>query len=322
MYKEGVFLRQFEKPYLVSSKCIEFEPCRYNGLMIKSSIVESLKKYAEFQPVCPEVDIGLGVPRDPIRVVDAGNGLELFQQATGKKLAQKMNLFSDSFLNSLKNVDGFILKNKSPSCGVKAINVYPSFEDSRPRNDGVGFFAANVMKKFSNIPVEDEGRLRNLFIRENFLMKIFTIADFRKVRSGGFNDLLDFQTKNKLLLTFYSQENAHIMGRILSNRHGKPLKDLKADYESLLFQTLTEIPKTSTNINVLMHVLGYFSKELKHEEKKFFLNSLQEYREGRIPLLVCLNILKLWIIRFDQDYLTKQTFFEPYPQDLMQITFI
>jgi uncharacterized protein YbgA (DUF1722 family)/uncharacterized protein YbbK (DUF523 family) len=317
-----MIMRQFERPYLISSKCIGFEPCRYNGLMITSSIVEKLREYAEFIPVCPEVGIGLGVPRDPVRVVDTGNGLELFQPATGKKFAQKMKLFSDSFLNSVKTVDGFILKNKSPSCGVKAINVYTSFQDSRPRKDGVGLFAKNVIKKFSNIPVEDEGRLRNLFIRENFLTKIFTIADFRKVRSGNFQDILNFHTKNKLLLMSYSKENTNEMGRKISDHHEESLKDLKVQYESLLFETLSEIPKISSNINVLMHALGYFSKELTHDEKAFFLNSLQEYREGRIPLLVCLNIIKLWIIRFEQDYLLNQTFFEPYPQDLMQITFI
>jgi uncharacterized protein YbgA (DUF1722 family)/uncharacterized protein YbbK (DUF523 family) len=315
-------MRQFERPYLVSSKCIEFDSCRYNGIMIKSSIVEKLREYADFLPVCPEVAIGLGVPRDPIRVVDTGSGFELFQPATGKKLAHKMEVFSKSFLNSIKNVDGFILKNKSPSCGVKAINVYTSFEDSRPRKDGVGIFAENVIKTFKNIPIEDEGRLRNLFIRENFLTKIFILADFRKAKSGRFQDILNFQTKNKLLLMSYSQENTHEMGRKISDRHEGSLNDMMALYESLLFETLSEIPKIASNINVLMHALGYFSKELTHDEKAFFLNSLQEYREGRIPLLVCLNIIKLWIIRFDQDYLLNQTFFEPYPTDLMQITFI
>ena len=315
-------MRQFERPYLISSKCIGFEPCRYNGLMINSSIVDKLREYAEFIPVCPEVGIGLGVPRDPVRVVDTGNGFELFQPATGKKFSQKMKLFSNSFLNSVKTVDGFILKNKSPSCGVKAINVYTSFENSRPRRDGVGLFAENVIKKFSNIPIEDEGRLKNLFIRENFLTKIFVLADFRKVKSGNFQDILNFHTKNKLLLMSYSKDNTHEMGREISNRHEGSLNDMIALYESLLFETLSEIPKVASNINVLMHALGYFSKELTHDEKAFFLNSLQEYREGRIPLLVCLNIIKLWIIRFDQDYLLNQTFFEPYPTDLMQITFI
>lgn len=101
-------MRKFEKPYLISSKCIEFEPCRYNGLIIKNSLVENLKEYAEFQPVCPEVGIGLGVPRDPVRVVETSNEIELFQPATGKKFSHEMNKFSESFLNSVKTVDGFI----------------------------------------------------------------------------------------------------------------------------------------------------------------------------------------------------------------------
>lgn len=290
--------------------------------MIKSSIVEKLRKYAEFLPVCPEVGIGLSVPRDPVRIVDTGDVIELFQPKTGKKFAKKMDSFSKSFLNSVEIVDGFILKNKSPSCGIKAINVYTSFGDSRPRRDGVGLFASKIMETYPKIPVEDEGRLRNLFIRENFLTKIFMLADFRNVLSGQFNDLIDFHRKNKLLLMSYNLENVHKLGNILSNRNEKPLNNIKEEYCVILLDTLSKIPKNSLKINVLMHVLGYFSKDIKHEEKDLFLNSIEEYREGRIPLLVCLNILKLWIIRFDQEYLKNQTFFEPYPEDLMQITFI
>ena len=147
-------MRHFKKPNLISSKCIEFAPCRYNGLMIKSKLVDKLKDYAEFLPVCPEMGIGLGVPRDPVRVVDTGQGLELFQPTTGKKLADDMENFAESFFKSIEEVDGFILKNKSPSCGVKAINIYTSFENSRPRKDGVGLFAANVMKRYPKLPVE------------------------------------------------------------------------------------------------------------------------------------------------------------------------
>ena len=172
-----------------------------------------------------------------------------------------MEIFSESFLNSIKIVDGFILKNKSPSCGIKAINVYTSFEDSRPRKDGVGIFAENVIKTFKNVPVEDEGRLRNLFIRENFLTKIFILADFRKVKSGSFQDILDFQTKNKLLLMSYSQDNTHEMGRTISDKHKEPLKDMKNRYESLLYDTLSKMPNVSSNINVLMHTSRIFLKK-------------------------------------------------------------
>lgn len=312
----------FEKPNIVSSKCIEFAPCRYNGLMVKSSIVEKLKDYAEFLPVCPEVGIGLEVPRDPIRVVDSGDELELFQPKTGKIFTNEMNKFSESFLESITNIDGFILKNKSPSCGVKAINIYTSFENSRPRKDGIGFFAANVMEKYPNLPVEDEGRLRNLFIRENFLTNIFTHAKFRSVESGDFNDIIKFHTQNKLLLMSRSPVNLNKMGQILSNKKEQSLDDTKAVYKKLLYKTLAEIPKSSLNINVLMHAMGYFSEYLKHDEKYLFLTTLDEYKNERIPLLVCLNMIKMWIIHYNQEYLAQQTFFEPYPTDLMQITFI
>ena len=255
-------------------------------------------------------------------MVDTGDGIELFQPATAKKLGHNMNEFSDSFLESIKTIDGFILKNKSPSCGVKNVNVYNSFEDSRPVKKGFGIFASKLIKKFSNLPIEDEGRLRNLFIRENFLTRIFTNAEFHKVHSHGFQEISNFHTKNKLLLMAYNPENAHKMGQILSDRSKRNLKVIQDSYEYLLFETLSKTPKISLNNNVLMHALGYFSNKLTHDEKDFFLNILNENRDGRIPLLVCLNIIKLWMIRFDQDYLIKQTFFEPYPPELMQITFI
>jgi uncharacterized protein YbgA (DUF1722 family)/uncharacterized protein YbbK (DUF523 family) len=316
-------LRKFAKPRIVSSKCIEFEPCRYNGLIIRSSVVENLQKYAEFHPVCPEVGIGLGIPRDPVRVVEADGKMELFQPATEKIFTKEMQDFSESFLNSLPDIDGFILKNRSPSCGIKKIKVYHGFKNPGSRRGGVGLFAQKVRDKFPDLPLEDEGRLRNLAIRENYLTRLFTLADFRKINEkGDFNDLIDFQSRNKLLLLSYSQEYLKKMGRLLSNRRSKSLPDLKRDYGLFLRKALSTNPKVTSHINVLLHAMGYFSKGLSHQEKSFFLDNLQKYREGRVPLLVNLNILKSWIIRFGEDYLDKQTFFQPYPEDLMQITFI
>ncbi len=319
MEKSGM---DFEKPRIVVSKCIEFAPCRYNGLMIKSSIIKKLKDYADFLPVCPEVGMGLGVPRDPIRVVDSRDRLELFQPNTGKIFTDEMNEFSRSFLESISNIDGFILKNKSPSCGVKAINIYPSFEDSRPRKDGTGLFAAHVSKYFPQLPLEDEGRLRNLIIRENFLTSIFALANFRRVNSGDLNDLITFHTKNKLLLMSRSPYYLELMGQILANNDNKSFDNIKAEYQGLLYRSLAEDSKPTLNVNVMMHAMGYFPKEIKHDEKTLFLDTLNDYKDGRIPLLVCLKMLELWIIRFDNDYLAKQTFFKPYPPDLLQITFI
>ncbi|AEG17377.1 YbgA family protein [Methanobacterium paludis] len=316
-------MRQFPRPRIVSSKCIEFEPCRYNGLIIRSKVVEGLKKYADFQPVCPEVEIGLGVPRDTVNIAEIDGKIELLQPATGRKLTEEMKEFSESFLNSIKDIDGFILKNKSPSCGLKSVRVYNELKNSRPRTDGVGLFAGSVLQKFPYLAIEDEGRIRNLILRENFFTKLFTLADFREViESGDFNDLLAFQSKNKLLLLSYNQEYSQKMGKVLSNRHDKPLNELKKDYQDLLLKCLSSPQKVTSNINVLMHAMGYFSKKLTSPEKAFFLDTLEKYREGSIPLLVIINLIKSWIIRFNEDYLDKQTFFQPYPEDLMQVTFI
>lgn len=316
-------MREFVTPRIVSSKCIEFEACRYNGLIISSNVIKNLKRYAEFIPICPEVELGLGVPRDPVRLVDLNGKEELIQPATGKILTQDMENFSQKFLESLPPIDGFILKNRSPSCGIKNIRVYNGIKDSRPRNDGVGLFAAAVQSKYPYLAIEDEGRLNNFRIRENFLTKLFLLSEFRKIRqSGDFNDLLKFHTHNKLLLLSYSQIYLQRMGRLISNRKSKPLSHLKSEYQNLLWKALLNPPKITTNINVLHHALGYFSKLLKAREKSFFLDSIEKYRAGRIPLLVTLNLLQSWIIRFNVEYLADQTFFEPYPPELMQITFI
>jgi uncharacterized protein YbgA (DUF1722 family) len=238
-------------------------------------------------------------------------------------LTLEMFQFANTFLESLKAIDGFILKNKSPSCGVKAVRVYINGGKSRPKTDGIGAFAREVYRHFPYQPVEDEGRLRNFRIRENFLTRIYTLAEFREnVQKGDFRDLLEFHTRNKLLFLSYSQFYLRELGRMISNSRDWQIDKLKGTYSHLMKEMLLINPNSPSIVNVLLHAAGHFSQDLTHQEKSFFLNSLQKYREGRIPLLIIQNILKSWIIRFEDEYLAEQTFFEPYPDDLMQITFI
>ncbi|NYB51247.1 MAG: DUF1722 domain-containing protein [Methanobacteriaceae archaeon] len=316
-------MRKFPRPCLVSSKCIEFEACRYNGLIIKSSLVEKLKNFADFIPVCPEVEIGLGIPRDPIHLEENNDQIMLIQPSTGADFTENMEYFADSFLNSIEVVDGFILKNKSPSCGIKAVKVYPPGAKARPRTDGVGLFARKVFESFPYLPVEDEGRLRNLYLRENYLTRIYTLAEFREnVENGDFASLVNFHRKNKLLFLSYSQTYTRKLGRLVANSSKNSLNELIEKYKQIMRKMLVKDPLPPANINVLMHAMGHFSKDLHHQEKSFFLESLEKYRQGRVPLLVTQNLLKSWIIRFNNEYLSDQTFFEPYPDELMEITFI
>lgn len=314
-------MRNLIKPKVVISKCIEFEACRWNGSMIKSEFVKKLKNYIDFSPVCPEVEINLGIPRDPIRVIQIDEELRLYQPSTKKDLTMGMADFNARFLDHV-DADGFLLKNKSPSCGIKAVRVYNKYGQDRLKNK-YGFFGGAVIKKFPYLAVEDEGRLRNLKIRENFLSKLYILSDFRKIKeSGRLRDLIDFQSRNKYLLMTYHQENVRRMGRIIANQDKIDNEELILKYEEIFRDCMLNSPHKKSNINILMHALGYFKNELKHSEKSFFLDSVEKYRNGLYPLLVCQNILKTWIIGFEEDYLGKQTFFEPYPEDLMDITTI
>ena len=313
-------MRAFSRPIVVVSKCIEFEPVRYDGQMISSDFVKQLKQlkdYVEFIPVCPEVAIGLGIPREPLRLVKKDEGIRLIQPATGLDYTQQMETFSKKYLDSLGEVDGFILKSKSPTSAIKDARVYPAEKDVASISRGPGVFGKAVLEKFSNKAVEDEKRLLNDRIREHFLTKLYTLADFRIVKKAGSgNALVEFQAKNKLLLTAYSQVQLHIMGRLVAERKNRPLSETLLEYEVHLSQALRRPPNVGSNYNVLTKAAGYFTSGLSHEEKAFFLDMANKYREGLQPFSAPLSIVKAWIVRFNETYLGKQTFFDPFPEKL------
>lgn len=314
-------MRQFAKPRVVISKCIEFASCRWNGLKISSEVVRSFMPLIDFHPVCPEYEIGLGIPRDPIRVVSVDDELRLLQPATGRDVTAGMNAFSRTFLDAVGEVEGFILKSRSPSCGIKDVKIYPGIEKQPAVTKGVGFFGRAVLDAFPVLPIEDEGRLTNFRLREHFLTKLYTIASFRPVKAARkMARLVEFHTHNKLLLMAYNQKELKLLGRIVANSEHRSIDVLLDDYEKHLYAALLRPARYTSNINVCMHALGYFSEELTSREKAYFLDSLEHYREGKAPLSVCLGLIMSWIVRFDEPYLKEQTFFQPYPEELIEIS--
>jgi uncharacterized protein YbgA (DUF1722 family)/uncharacterized protein YbbK (DUF523 family) len=312
--------RAFHRPKVVISKCIEFARCRYNGETIPSEFVRRLMGYADFIPVCMEMEIGLGVPRDPVRVVQVGEGLRLVQPSTGRDMTDPASMFSSSFLDSLPEVDGFLLKSRSPSCGIKDVKVYPLGEKvaSLTAKES-GFFGREVMSRFRDLAVEDEARLLNLRIGEHFLTKLFTLAEFRAIKTGGISALVDFQTRNKLLLMYYSQKELAAMGRLVANQEGDGYPELIGKYQAHLRMALARPPRCGSGVNVLLHAFGYISTELNQAEKSEFLDALQGYRDGKLPITVAIGMLRSWIARFDQRYLRQQTFLQPYPAEFLDV---
>jgi uncharacterized protein YbgA (DUF1722 family)/uncharacterized protein YbbK (DUF523 family) len=305
----------------VLSKCIEFEKCRYDGRIISSDLVKKMIPHVQFITVCPEVEIGLGTPRKPLRLVSINGKLRLTQPATNHDITEKMQGFTTSFLDSLPEVDGFLLKSRSPTSALRDARVYSGINPgSAVVAKGPGLFGSAVLQKFPWLAIEDEGRLRNPRIKEHFLTKLFTLATFRKTREASSHKaLVKFHSENKLLFKAYNQKEAGVLGRIVARKEEKSVDRTIEEYEQHLCYVLKRPPKCGSNINVMMNVMGYFSNRLSKEEKTFFLDSLQKYKNGMLPLSVNTSILMLWLKKFREDHLIKQTFFEPYPPELMDI---
>lgn len=305
--------RTFPRPRIVVSKCLGFAPCRYDGAIIDDPFVSALKPYVEFLPVCPEVEIGLGVPRKPIRIVLKGGKRHLLQEETEKDLTEAMEHFSENFV-TLRGIHGFILKAKSPSCGLRDVKIHaPS---GKVLSLGNGMFAEAVLQKYPHLAVESEKRLENLAIREHFLQKIFALADLEETlakKSPG--ALVDFHTRYKLFLLAHHQQETQTLGKIVA-RVREDTDHAFREYEAHFLRAMRRAMNRRLVVNVFFHVLGYFKDKITPKERDFFLSLLEDFRKGYVAFPVLVNLAESWIIRFEEPYLSRQVLFRPYPEAL------
>ena len=227
------------RPKVFVSKCLGFDACRWNGVAINSRFVEKLKAHVNFIHACPEVEVGLGVPRTPVRIVLEGNDEHMIQLDTKRDVTQDMYRFSDCFLDSLKEVDGFILKDRSPSCGIKDVKVYPGIDKNNVIKRTSGFFAQAVLSRFPGIAIATDGRLNNFAIREHFLTKLFSHVRFRAIAAQGkMKDLIQFHADHKLLLMAYNQKELRLLGSIVANHAQKKPQQVFSDYAEHLKKSI------------------------------------------------------------------------------------
>jgi len=308
------------KPSVVFSRCLGFEACRYNGNIIQEQAVEHLKPFVEIETVCPEVEIGLGIPRDPIRLIGDPSSPSLVQPTTGLDLTSRMQAFAKHRLGSLHIPDGFILKYGSPSCGPREVKCYVNEKRGAASTKTHGMFGGAVVEQFPNCVIEDEGRLKNFDVRQHFLTRLFMQARFRELQeTPSMKHLIRFHARHKLLFMAYNQSQMRVLGRIVANPDKQPLAMLLERYAEGLQEAFARAPRRVSAINVLMHALGYVSDFLSTTEKAFFLDSLEQYRSGHVPLSVPTSLIRSWILRFDVEYLEDQFYFEPYPQTLVEV---
>ena len=309
------------KPTIVVSRCLGFDNCRYNGDIIMDNFIQRLKSHVDYITVCPEVDIGLGVPRKSLRLISENNNIEIYQPSTEKAYTKEMNEYSVETLESLPNVHGFILKGRSPSCGIKDVKIYLGKEKSSSSIKGVGLFAHQVINKFQHIPIEEEGRLTNYLIREHFLTRLYSIFRFQDIKeSNSMKELVKFHSDNKYLLLAYNQSQLKQLGKIVANHGNHPVNLVIEDYQYHLGLAFLKLPRKSNYINSFMHIFGYFSDYLSEKEKAFILDRLEKYREDKIHLSVLTNLFKTYALKYDKEYLINQTIWSTYPEELLDIS--
>lgn len=312
--------KNFPRPVLVVSKCLELDACRYNGQIIRAPFILQIQPHVDLRPICPEVEIGLGTPRDPIRLVRLGEGMTLVQPTTGRDVTQAMEEFSERFLSSVREADGFLLKGRSPSCGIKDTKIYGGPEGNQPSGKGAGMFGGAVLARFPHAAVEDEGRLTNYRLRHHFLVKLYMRAAFRAVKAArSMAELVRYHTEHKFQLLACHQAASRALGRVVANAEQRAWGHVIAAYETELTRALERPARDRSNINMLMHAMGFVSDGLSRKERDHFLGLLEEFRANRITMSAPLAVLQSWVLRFEQSYLAQQTFLEPYPLDLMDL---
>lgn len=309
------------RPNVFVSACLEFESCRFDGTVISDDYVKRMKDVVNIIRACPELSIGLGAPREAVRLVKRPDeDQKLLSSVHGYDYTEKMDNFISGYVNKLltKDVDGFLLKAKSPTCGIGDVKVYQDIGKAQlnaARQDGM--YGAALKEAFPHHPIETERRISNYQIRENFFTHIFTMARFRKLKENfKYKDFVQFHTNHKYLFMTYNQATLTKLGQILANHDKLPYEEVLEQYEVVLRQLLHGEPSRKRRINTLTHIYGYFKKDLTTEEKEYYFNALDDYLDYRIPYSSVLYILKGFAVRFQQQYLIQQTIFQPFPKEL------
>lgn len=318
MYKK----KQFHTPRIVISKCLNFDHCRFNGDVIKDEFLLRLWEYVDYVPVCPEVAIGLGTPRLPVRLYDDNGVIRMYQPGNDLDVTDKMNQFSKKFLTNLWEVDGFVMKNRSPSCGTVWVKVYDKKDvSSASHAKSYGLFSARIDRMYSGYPLEEEGRLKNLLLREEFLTKIFLFAHLRDLFGNlSMKRLIDFHTCHKFFFLSYGHNFLQSLWNIVANHEDFSCEKVYELYGKKLREGLAKNRTKNNIINTLLHIFWYFKKYNTPQERAFFLESLQTYKEGRVPMSTVLTLLKMWAIWYSQEYILSQSILFPFPEELIDLS--
>ena len=301
------------------STCLLGDKVRYDGgHQHDRYLTDTLGKYFEYISVCPEVEFGLSIPREAMRLVGTPETARLVTIKTGTDHTDGMLRWSVIKLKELEREElcAFIFKSKSPSSGMQAVKVYgPS---GTPVRKGIGIFAGAFMKRFPLVPVEEDGRLHDPLLRENFIERVFVYKRWQEMLEEGrsIRNLVDFHTRHKLLIMSHSPRHYSVLGRLVADARNYR-GDVYEEYIKTLMEALRLIATIKKQTNVLHHILGYFKKHLSADEKQEMLEVIENYHRELIPLIVPLTLITHHVRKHGEPYLERQHYLHPHPMELM-----
>jgi uncharacterized protein YbgA (DUF1722 family)/uncharacterized protein YbbK (DUF523 family) len=308
------------------SACLLGQEVRYNGGHKRDAfLTDTFGRYVEWVSVCPEVELGMGTPRPPIRLERLGGEVRLVMPGTGEDYTEPMRAWSRRRAEALAGMelDGYVLKKDSPSCGMERVKVYAGA--GAPSKDGRGLFAAALIARLPDLPVEEEGRLNDPLLRENFIARVFVHHRWREGEREGWTRaaLTRFHERHKFLLMARNQNGMRRLGRLLGGA-GKetPADELAAAYREGLTEILRRPATRRGHTNVLQHLAGFVSDPLDGEDRAELTETIERYRLGLVPLIVPLTLIRHHVRRQGVAYLQDQVYLEPHPHELMLLNHV
>ena len=302
------------------STCLLGQKVRFDGGHKHDAfITDTLGRFCEWVPVCPEVEIGLGTPRESMRLIGSPEHPRLVAPRSGNDHTGTMSKWAEKRLEQLDSLGlhGYILKKNSPSCGMARVRVYS--DPGMAARTGRGLFADALLKRFPMLPVEEEGRLHDMPLRENFIERVFAFhrwTEFVKSKPRP-KDLVNFHTGQKLSLMAHSAVHYQKLGRLVAKAGSSPMGELLAEYGAIFMEGLALRATAKKHANVLQHLVGYLKNDLDAVNKSEMLALIDSYRVGRVPLVVPLTLLNHHFLRHPVSWVAEQSYLNPYPSELM-----
>lgn len=302
------------------SSCLLGQEVRWDGGHKRDRfLTDELAPYVEWVAVCPEVEIGMGTPRETVQLVREQGGLHLVGTRSRRDWTEAMESFAVRRVRALERLDlcGYVLKKDSPSCGMERVKVYG--EKGPGARTGVGVYAEVLLARFPHLPVEEEGRLNDPGLRDNFVERIFAYRRVRDLFAGRWTmgDLVRFHTVHKLALLAHRPAAYQSLGRLVAHAKGRPRAEVAAEYETGFMTALATLATRRTHTNVLQHIAGYFKEQLDADGKRELQSLIGDYHRGLVPLIVPVTLLRHYVRRFGVAYLEGQVYLEPHPKELM-----